>query len=265
MTIIGQDKLLSYIDKHTTATFPRTIMLEGPSGSGRHMLTQYISERFSLQIEDISESLTYEKIEEINFRVEPFLYIIDANKLTVKNENTILKFLEEPLKNSFIIVISENRYSMIPTIRNRCNILSLAKYSKEQLQGFITNKEEENIILTICKTPGDIIKMQTYPIKDMLDLCIKIYDKINIASFANTLTLSNNIAFKDEQNKYDFSIFFRAMLYIAKIRVINNEPNSIAEYNLTSEYQNRSYVRNVDKKMLFENFLIALKKLRCGL
>jgi hypothetical protein len=96
----------------------------------------------------------------------------------------------------------------------------------------------------------------------MLDLAIKIFDKIGLASFANTLTLSNNIAFKNEQDKYDFKIFMRTLLYISKVRVINNEPNCVNEYMLTSDYYNRTYVRNVDKKLLFENYLLALKKLR---
>lgn len=262
MTMIGQEKILSFINKHNISTFPRTIMLEGESGSGKHTICQYIAQSFSIQQEDISECLTYEKIEEINFRVLPYLYIIDSCKLTVKNENTILKFLEEPLKNALIVVLCENRYDLIDTIRNRCHIISLKKYSKEELRCFISNKEHENVILTICKTPGDILKVQSHPIKDMLDLCIKIFEKIDKASFANTLTLSNNVAFKNEQNKYDFIIFFRSLLYIAKTRVHNNEPNSVQEYLLTSEYYNRTFVRNTDKKMLFENYLIALKKLR---
>ena len=262
MTIVGQDKLINFIDKHTLSNLPRTIMLEGLSGSGRHSICNYIAEKFNLIIEDISDNLTYEKIEEINLRVEPFLYIIDASKLTVKNENAILKFLEEPLKNAFIILLSENRYNQIETIRNRCRILTMETYSEEDLKTFITNKDDEHIILTICKTPGDIIKMQSHPIKDMLDLCIKIFEKIHVASFANTLTLSNNIAFKNEKDKYDFNIFFKALLYVAMVRVRNNEANAITEYQLTNEYYNKSLVRNVDKKVLFENFLIKLKRSR---
>lgn len=262
MTIVGQEKVIKFIDKHTLSNLPRTIMLEGLCGSGRHSVCNYIAEKFNLIIEDISDNLTYEKIEEINLRVEPFLYIIDASKLTVKNENAILKFLEEPLKNAFIILLSENRYNQIETIRNRCRILTMENYSQEILKSFITNKDDENIILTICKTPGDIIKMQSHPIKDMLDLCIKIFEKIHMASFANTLTLSNNIAFKNEKDKYDFNIFFKALLYIALVRVSNNEANAVPEYQLTNEYYNRSLVRNVDKKVLFENFLINLKRSR---
>lgn len=260
--IIGQKKLLDFINKQNLTTLPRTLMLEGETGSGRHMICNYIADKFNLDIEDISETLTYEKIEEINLRIRPYLYIIDSSKLTLKNENTILKFLEEPLKNAYIIVLCENKYDLIETIRNRCHILTLAKYSKVQLEQFISLVDQSYIILTICKTPGDIIKLQTYPIKDMLDLGIKIYEKIHNASFANTLTLSNNIAFKNEKDKYDFDIFMRALLYISKTRVVNNAPNSINEYLTTHDYYNRSKVKNVDKRALFENFLITLKKIR---
>lgn len=262
MELIGQERLVQYIDTHDLGTFPRTVMLEGKDGSGRHSLCSYIGERYGLQIEDISDSLTYEKIEEINLRVQPYLYIIDCNKLTVKNENAILKFLEEPLKNAFIILLTENRYSQIATIRNRCHLLCMEKYSRDQLEAFITDKENSSVILTICETPGDIIKMQSHPIKDMLDLCIKIFDKIGVASFANTLTLSRNIAYKNEKDKYDFKIFFKALLYIANCRVVHNEQNCVMEYMLTNDYYNRSLVRNVDKRYLFENYLIQLKKLR---
>ena len=262
MTIIGQDKLLQYINSHTLSTFPRTIMLEGDIGSGRHLIASYISEKFQIPQEDISECLSYEKIEEITLRVTPYLYIIDSDKLTVKNENVILKFLEEPLKNAYIILLCRNKYDVIETIRNRCQILSLNKYSNSCLKSFIDNAEDEGIILTICKTPGQIYKLQSHPIKDMLDLCIKIFDKIGAASFSNTLTLSNNIAFKSEKDKYDFDLFFKALLYIANIRVRNNENKSIPEYLLTSDYYNRTFIRNIDKKMLFENYLLALKNLR---
>lgn len=262
MNILGQDKILKFIDRHTLTTLPRTIMLEGLSGSGKHIICNHLAEKFGLVLEDISESLTYEKIEEITLRVEPVIYIINAEKLTTRTENTILKFLEEPLKNAFVVILTTSRYNLIATIRNRCYILTLDTYNKEQLKLFISNVDNENIILTICKTPGDVIKMQSHPIQDMLDLGIKIFDKIGIASFANTLTLSNNIAFKNEKDKYDFNIFMRALVYISKMRVINNEVNAVLEYKLTNDYYNRAITKNVDKKALFENYLLTLKQVR---
>ena len=260
--IVGQDKLLKFIDKQTLSTLPRTIMLEGASGSGRHLICNYISEKFNLKIEDISNNLTYEAIESINLRVEPYLYIIDSSQITVKNENAILKFLEEPLKNAYIIILTENKYNQIDTIRNRCCILTMSPYSRELLEEFIVNKQDKDVILTICETPGDIIKMQSHSIKDMIDLCVKIFDKIQMASYANMLTLSNNVAFKNEKDKYDFHIFFKTLIYVAKVQVVNHTPKCIAIYNLTNEYYNRTHIRNIDNKMLFENYLFQLKRLK---
>jgi hypothetical protein len=116
----------------------------------------------------------------------------------------------------------------------------------------MSSEKHTQIVRVKVEFPGQILKMQAFPIKDMLDLCIKIFDKIALASFYNTLTLSDDIAFKSEKDKYDFEVFFKTLLHISKVRAFNNEHNSIQEYMLTRDFYNRSFVRNIDKKMLFE-------------
>ena len=76
--LIGQDKLIQKIDKFTLDTLPRTILLEGLKGSGRHTLINYISNKLNMPVQDISNDLTLETIEEINTRVHPYVYIIDT-------------------------------------------------------------------------------------------------------------------------------------------------------------------------------------------
>ena len=101
--ILGQEKICNQIDKLTLDSFPRSLMLVGPKGAGKHLIVDYVSKKFNLQVIDITTTLDQESIEDLYNRVEPYLYIIRANELTVKEENTILKFLEEPLKNSYIV------------------------------------------------------------------------------------------------------------------------------------------------------------------
>lgn len=262
MNLIGQDKIINFIKSNTISTIPRTIMLEGEFGSGKHSLCNIIADMYSLELEDISNDLTFEKIEQITLTVSPKIYVINSSNITVKNENAILKFLEEPLKNAIIIVLTENKYSLLDTIRNRCYVLTLEKYSKDILKQFITNEKDEELFLKICNTPGDIISLQENSLRDMLDLCNKIFTSINRATYANTLSLSNRMAFKDEKDKFNFILFFKLLNIVAYERVIQNTVNCIAEYQLTSEYLNRLSIRNIDKKMLFENYLLKLKQLR---
>ena len=187
--IIGQEKLCQKINALTLDTFPRTLLLLGEYGSGKHTLVNYIGDRFKCEIEDISKNLSLEYIEVINQRVTPMIYLIDAKELTVKNENVILKFLEEPLKNSFIVVLSENKYSIIPTILNRCQIWELETYEDNYLMSFITNPSiDVDTLLKVANTPGKVIEYQSYPIKDMIALAQKIFVNIGRANISNTLT-----------------------------------------------------------------------------
>lgn len=264
MDIIGQESIIQFIHSNTLSTFPHTVLLEGSFGSGRHTICQYIGKTYGLEVEDISDNLNYEYIENIMMRSNPWLYIIDSSKITVKNENAILKFLEEPMKNSFIVLLCENKHHLLDTIRNRCYCITMQKYTTEQLHQFISVNQNEAEVLSLCETPGEILNLQSISVLELFDLCHKIFDKISSATFANTLTLSNNLAFKDEKDKYNVALFFRALLRVAYSRAFENRPNSIGDYMITRDYIERLLVKNIDKKYLFENYLITLKKSRCG-
>ena len=54
------------------------------------------------------------------------IYIIaNAEKLKTEAANSILKFLEEPAPGIIAILLTENLYQVIETIRSRCQILNL--------------------------------------------------------------------------------------------------------------------------------------------
>lgn len=60
------------------------------------------------------------------------IYIIyEADKLNKESANALLKFLEEPEKNIIAILVTENRYKVIDTIRSRCQIFSLLNQTME--------------------------------------------------------------------------------------------------------------------------------------
>ena len=253
----GQEKLCQKIDSLTMDTFPRTILLLGEYGSGKHTIVNYIANKFNLEIEDISDNLTLETIDNITQKVSPKIYVINSKKLTVKNENVILKFLEEPLKNAFIIVLCEHKSSIIPTVWNRCQIWELSTYDKDFLTAFTQDNNE--YLLRIANTPGKVMEYQHYPLKEMFDLAYKIFNNIKNANFANVLTISRFIAFKNEKDKFDFNLFLDILLEACKEMYWNNKVTSDV-YWLTSNLNNNKYIFNIDKKALFEHYLIELKQ-----
>lgn len=71
------------------------------------------------------------------------IYVIyDADKLNKQAANSLLKFLEEPEENIIGILVADNRYKVLETIRSRCQILSLINtnyYIPDHSVDFINN------------------------------------------------------------------------------------------------------------------------------
>lgn len=60
------------------------------------------------------------------------IYVIyNADKLNKQAANSLLKFLEEPEEDIIAILVSDNRYQVLETIRSRCQILSLVSKNIE--------------------------------------------------------------------------------------------------------------------------------------
>ena len=261
--ILGQEKLCAQIDNLTMDEFPRSLMLVGAKGSGKHLIVDYIANKFKLIVRDISETLNLETIQELYNRVEPYLYIIDSKELDVKKENVILKFLEEPLKNSYIVILCETEVGLLNTILNRCQIWYLQNYSKEVLKTFL--KTDNEYVLSIATTPGQVIELCNVPFEAMIQLADKIINKINIASVSNTLSLSNKLNFKNDDTKYDVKLFVDILLqrFVERYRVVIDNKYSKG-YLRTSELKKKLNVKNLDYKALFEKYLIDLRAIMRG-
>lgn len=71
------------------------------------------------------------------------IYILEeADKLNGSSANSILKFLEEPEEGIFAILIVDNLYQVLPTIRSRCQIISLSPIKQKE---FLENTMEEEV------------------------------------------------------------------------------------------------------------------------
>lgn len=81
------------------------------------------------------------------------IYVIyDADKLNKQAANSLLKFLEEPEENIIGILVADNRYKVLETIRSRCQILSLINtnysipdYSIDFINNFISMLEKKKL------------------------------------------------------------------------------------------------------------------------
>src|SRR5699024_9115572 len=73
------------------------------------------------QVKSLQKEFTYSGLES-----KKKVYIVkDADTLTLDAANRILKFLEEPRRQTTAMMLTENSQSIIPTIRSRCQVIDL--------------------------------------------------------------------------------------------------------------------------------------------
>ena len=112
------------------------------------------------------------------------IYIIkQADRLNKSAANSILKFLEEPDNNIIAILITDNIYSVLTTIRSRCQILRLKStdISKEplntieKLKQIITVNQKDNLTTeTLEEKIQKVIEFVNYLEKNHLNTLLYI-------------------------------------------------------------------------------------------
>lgn len=86
-----------------------------------------------------------------------------SNGLTLESQNALLKVLEEPPKNTIIILLVESDESVLPTILSRCKIISLDKDNVQQKD----LAEYEKILLSLKNAGvGDRLRLAQDKSKD---------------------------------------------------------------------------------------------------
>ena len=139
-----------------------------------------------------------------------FLIIDSACELTNQASNSLLKTLEEPKNNNFLILITHNLSKIIPTIRSRCFIVKVPEFSMTQFfeilnQNKINNSEKEKIFLAqICDNcPALAIEFGT-------DL-IRFY-QLFLQSILNQ-RISDELLKKISEKNSSFIIFEKILLH----------------------------------------------------
>ena len=264
-------KLTPYFNKidsyNNLSNFPHTLMLLGDSGSGRHTVGNYIVKKFSVPCIDLTNVLNTSNTEQFsNFvftnmisSTVPKVYFIDFDKIysnKALKQNSILKLVEEPQSNIFIVMFAVNINSVLGTIYNRCQVWKLPTYTKTDLLEFT----KDTLILDVVNTPGQVIKLNNVDIKALSEYAKLVIDKAASSNFSNVLTIPEHIAFKHEPDKYDVDLFIRFLLYYAKQAVLSkyNKRNYYI-FECTRKLFNIYYSSAVDGKMLFHNYLTKLK------
>lgn len=272
--MIGQKSLIAHcknlVDNEALQHF---CIFTGSPGSGRKTLMKQLASEMqvlSTVVQDISVASIREVIENAYKNVNTIIYIIpDADNMSMQAKNALLKVTEEPPNKAYFFMSLEDINNTLPTIKSRATTYRMENYSKEELTEYFNfnyeaTDEYRDLVLLLCETPGEIITIQNMVEKNSADKFYeyvnKVVDNISTVSGANAFKIADKIAIKEDTTKYDLKLFFKAFMTICIERMAEEPMEYSKGVSITSKYLQELGIRGVNKQMLFDAWLLDIRK-----
>lgn len=208
-----------------------------------------------LEIKPVNNSIKKEQILELMkafsnqsiYGTYQIYVIYQAEMLNPSAANTILKFLEEPEKNIIAILLTNNRYKMLPTILSRCSVITL-KHEEEKLENV-----NDNLVFT--KFLNNLITKSNSLILNFNDYYENLFETKEIA----LLTLKKIVKifqYYIKNNNLDKLNIKLNDIVLSKFQLLEMI-NTIDDFSHRLQY-------NVNIKLWLDSLLIKLMEVKNG-
>ena len=215
--IIGQTKLVNKLVGYSFNSMPKTMLLIGESGAGKHFITKKFVEYLGVAFQEITSQTTSEQLTEYFQNPIQTVYILNMSEIPERQQHRYLKFIEEPSLNMRVVLLAESEVGILPTILNRCVKFTFEDYTVEQLKQLSWAAKDDNpIIYEVCKTPGQLLNLAKIDdLAALKDLCTNILRTVPLCEYGPFLGFSCRLNYKDNFNKFDPDIFLKLLIKTA--------------------------------------------------
>ena len=153
----------------------------------------------------------------------------DADTLNQSSANSLLKFIEEPLDDIYIIFLVNNLNMMLSTIKSRCALLSFRPLNREFLKEKLDLEGiDPNIMSVITEYTQDfdeikrIVNDESY--MDAYDLVSELFNEPVEKGGSMILYLNESMAkINDSNTEFFISLFIYYLNDMLKVSVFNND------------------------------------------
>ena len=264
ITVSGQGKLVKLVRSFSFETFPSAVLLTGPKGCGKHLLSRYIAGHLDVPIEELDNKLNQDEVLRIIDNVDPCVYVVDLDNALPKTQNTLLKLLEEPPATAKFVCLCSTSEHVLPTLMNRCTRWFFEPYGAAALELFISheNADKKAVLLSIADTPGQILKWQDCDLDTTVSFMDSVLDNIERASYTSVFRIPDKIAFKkSDTDKFDLDLIVRVLTRCIFKRVLSSQSIKYTKaFELVQDLP-RKLDFSIIKQRAFEEFLFDLKEI----
>lgn len=266
--MIGQKNIIQRFDKLIADNkLPRFTILCGLRGSGKKTLAKLVSKKMDITM-SLVENVKADNIRDViqsAYKVsEPTLFVIaNGDSMSVTAKNALLKLVEEPPNSVYIMLLLENVENTLETIKSRGMVFNMDRYTKDELDLYQETKYglANKSTLAFCPTPYYIDLIISYGVSKFMDFVNLVVDNVAEVSGSNAFKIGTNIKFKDEEDKYDLDLFWRAFNYVCMSRFIqDNDVKFMRAIAVTNKLLSKLRITGVNKSHLFDMWLLDVRK-----
>lgn len=268
--LIGNEQLFNDFQKLIDNNkLSQSILIVGDKYMGKKYISKKLAEMIKKPFEILEQSI--EALNEMRQRVytysNGFCFIIpNLENYNYKAIESLLKIIEEPPKNIYFIITCNNEYKLKQTIRNRCEIFRLKRYSIDELKQYSKYKNCEIIsdwhYMNIVYSPT-LINYYQNKLNEYDAFVKKFINNIVSVSAGNALksTYLFNVGQEAENNiliEFDLFLMFLSAVIIKNCYEFENI--FILIMSIIRKYNSEYKINGIDKQSLIKQFIIDYRQ-----
>ena len=214
----------------------------------------------SIVVDDVKMLIENSVLKPLESDCKVFIFK-DFSNATVQAQNKLLKILETPPENVYIILNVENINAVLPTIISRCKKIRLEKFDNETIKEIVRKNNPKVDVNVIAEASGGSLQRalnfaQDAEFNDCYELAIFTLE--NLKSSATLLSVSSKIV--EKKNYFDnyLEILISMLRDILLIRL--RRENYVENKQLLERLKTLSLEFNADCVDLIIKKIYAIKK-----
>jgi len=211
-------------------------------GSYKEMFIEKVSNKkkegviYAHQIKELNRKLSV-KIYEAKNRV---VIIWMPEKMNIKAANKFLKILEEPPLRTILLLVSENKISLLTTVLSRLQIIDIPRYTVNETISFFSDNKTSGFLNHCKRSNGDLGNLYNYN-EDLenQDNFIENFSSLMRVCFKNNIveisSWVDQVSVKTRENQikiisYSISLMRECIIYNFSDKKINNLSEKEAKF-----------------------------------